>query len=279
MHPVPLGSDRPAPHFPRAPLARLTASTLSHASGVADLPGCLDPPVPPGRPCGLFSGVSRLSRPWVPPCLLPRLPMADTPPDYSPGDATPAAPASESPAAAPSTPPWLLSNTAPSPPACPSTDACPVCLCEFPSHAHGPESPFHWPSCGHTLHLGCVARLVANVRELRCPTCRAPWPPQAADAFTAACSTHGVPAPQPAPDHDTTSHQYREALAPRPPVHIRPVCCPRLMLVDSVHAMSEAAWQELPDRHMHWAPTRSRQTGQWAPEGGPPQPPAPTQKR
>ena len=117
--------------------------------------------------------------------------------------------------------------------ACPSTDACPVCLCEFPSHAHGPESPFHWPSCCHALHLGCVAHLVANVRELRGPTCRAPWPPQAADAFTTACHTHGVQAPQPAPDHDTTSHQYHEALAPRPPVHILPFCCPRLMLVDS----------------------------------------------
>ena len=208
-----------------------------------------------------------------------------TPPDYSPGETTPVAPALgphaallanvvsvpaspdvTPPAAAPSTPPWLLSSDAPSPPACPSTDACPVCLCEFPSHAHGPEMPFSWPRCGHALHLGCVAHLVANVRDLRCPTCRAPWPPQAADAFTHACRAHGVPAPQPAPDHDTTSRQYHEAVAPRPPPHILPFCCPRLFLADSAHAALDAAWQELPDRHMHWAPVHLRQAGRWAPE-------------
>ena len=210
--------------------------------------------------------------------------MTETPPDYSPGDTTPVAPALgphaasanvvsvpaspdvTPPAAAPSTPPWLLSSDAPSPPACPSTDACPVCLCEFPSHAHGPEMPFSWPRCGHALHLGCVAHLVANVRDLRCPTCRAPWPPQAADAFTHACRAHGVPAPQPAPDHDTTSRQYHEAVAPRAPPHILPFCCPRLFLADSAHAASDAAWQELPDRHMHWAPVHLRQAGRWAPE-------------
>ena len=209
--------------------------------------------------------------------------MTETPPDYSPGDTTPVAPALgphaastnvvsvpaspdvTPPAAAPSTPPWLLSSDAPSPPACPSTDACPVCLCEFPSHAHGPEMP-SWPRCGHALHLGCVAHLVANVRDLRCPTCRAPWPPQAADAFIHACRAHGVPAPQPAPDHDTTSRQYHEAVAPRAPPHILPFCCPRLFLADSAHAASDAAWQELPDRHMHWAPVHLRQAGRWAPE-------------
>ena len=210
--------------------------------------------------------------------------MADTPPDYSPAEVTPAAPVSgldaasvsagtvpdsphlSTPAAAPSTPPWLLSRDAPSPPACPSTDACPVCLCDFPSHPQGPETPFRWPSCGHALRLGCVAHLVANVRDLRCPTCRAPWPPPAADVFTSACRTHGVPAPQPAPDHDTTSHQYHQAVAPRAPPHILPFCCPRLFLADSANAGSDGAWQELPDRHMHWAPVHSRQSGRWTPE-------------
>ena len=190
-------------------------------------------------------------------------------PDSSPSSCVeepgePPASASSRQAAAPTTPPWLLGNDAPSPQACPSTDACPVCLCEFPSHAHGPETPFLWPGCGHALHLGCVAHLVANVRELRCPTCRAPWPPSAAEAFTGACHTHGVPAPQPAPDHDTTSRRYHEAVAPRPPAHILPFCCPRLFLADSAH--EDAAWQELPDRHMHWVPVHSRQTGRWAPE-------------
>ena len=80
---------------------------------------------------------------------------------------------------------------------------------------------------------------------------------------------HGVSAPQPAPDHDTTSRRYQcyhEATAPRPPEHILPFCCPRIFLADSAHAASDAAWQELPDRHMHWAPTYQRQSGRWAPE-------------
>ena len=207
--------------------------------------------------------------------------MSDTPPDYSPGETTPTAPVHAPPMrspttvhsspiagadSAPATPDWLLSNDAPSPPPCPSTDACPVCLCEFPSHPRGPETPFHWPQCGHALHLGCVAHLVANVRDLRCPTCRARWPPEAANAFTTACHAHGVEAPQPAPDHDTTSRQYHNSTAPRPPSHILPFCCPRLFLADSAHATSDAAWQELPDRHMHWAPIHSRQSGRWRPE-------------
>ena len=126
---------------------------------------------------------------------------------------------------APETPDWLLSNDAPSPPPCSSTDACPVCLCEFSSHSRGPETPFHWPHCGHALHLGCVAHLVADVRELRCPTCRARWPPEAANAFTTACHAQGVEAPQLAPDHDTTSRQYHNSTAPRPPSHILPRGC------------------------------------------------------
>ena len=207
--------------------------------------------------------------------------MSDTPPDYSPGETTPTAPVHAPPMrspttvhsspiagadSAPATPDWLLSNDAPSPPPCPSTDACPVCLCEFPSHSRGPETPFHWPQCGHALHLGCVAHLVANVRDLRCSTCRARWPPEAANTFTTACHAHGVEAPQPAPDHDTTSRQYHNSTAPRPPSHILPFCCPRLFLADSAHATSDAAWQDLPDGHMHWAPIHSRQSGRWRPE-------------
>ena len=49
------------------------------------------------------------------------------------------------------------------------------------------------------LRLGCVAHLTTNVRDLCCPTCRVPWPPQAVDRFTTACREHGhdVCAPQP----------------------------------------------------------------------------------
>ena len=66
------------------------------------------------------------------------------------------------------------------------------------------------------------------------------WPPQAAEVFTSACRAHGVPAPEPAPDHDTTSHQYHQAVAPRAPPHILPFCCPRLFLADSANAASDA---------------------------------------
>ena len=100
----------------------------------------------------------------------------------------------------------------------------------------------------------CVARLAAR---------RAP---QAADVFTSVCRAHGVPAPQPAPNQDTTTHQYHQALAPRPPSHVLPFCCPRLFLADSANAASDGAWQELPGRHMHFAPVHSRQTGCWSPE-------------
>ena len=44
--------------------------------------------------------------------------------------------------------------------------------------------------------------------------CRAPWPPQATDAFTTACRTHGVQAPQPAPDHDTALQSSTETAPP-----------------------------------------------------------------
>ena len=162
--------------------------------------------------------------------------MAETPLDYSP-DATPLAPAPATatrelvnlvpsspegctPPVAPSTPDWLLNRNAPSPPACPSTDACPVCLCEFPTHPAGPETPFLWPGCGHALHLGCVAHLTANVRDLRCPTCRAPWPPQATENFTTACrgtvfplhSRPPITTPRLAATNATTKPQHRGPL-------------------------------------------------------------------
>ena len=177
--------------------------------------------------------------------------MTETPPDYSPGETTPVAPTlgphapsanvvsvRPSPdvtplAAVPSTPPWLLSHDAPS--------RMPARF-EFPSHAHGPENPempFSWPHCGHALHLGCVADLVADVRDLRCPTCRAPWPPQAADTFIHACCAHSVPAAQPGPDHDTTSRQYHEDVAPRPPTTHPAVLLPELFGRPSGFAVDE----------------------------------------
>ena len=55
----------------------------------------------------------------------------------------------------------------------------------------------------------------------------------------------------------------QRTVAPR---HILPMCCHRLILLDPRHAQQDAAWQELPDRHMVWAPTHNQSTGEWRPE-------------
>ena len=197
--------------------------------------------------------------------MLPR-PSADN--QLSVGATTPAAPAANTPPpdAAPSTPPWLLGPEAPCPPEQPSAQACPVCLCDLSSGAVGPEALFPWPICQHRMHLGCVAHLVANVRELRCPACRAGWPAWGAAAFQAACQAEQVDPPAPAPDHDTTSRQHRDATAPQPPPSVLAFCCPRILLANPDSPSRDEAWQELPDRHMHWAPVFHRQSNQWAPE-------------
>ena len=99
--------------------------------------------------------------------------MCDTPPDFSPGDATPLAPAADPPVpspttvhsspamvadsvpaagVAPTTPPWLLGPDTPVPPACPSANACPVCMCDVHTSGQGPEMPFAWPNCQHRRH-------------------------------------------------------------------------------------------------------------------------------
>ena len=55
-----------------------------------------------------------------------------------------------------------------------------------------------------------------------------------------------------------------------PPQDLRPTCChfavPRIYLADPVHASSDDAWEELPDRHMHWAPVYRREANAWVPE-------------
>ena len=126
--------------------------------------------------------------------------------------------------------------------------------------------PFAWPNCQHRLHLGCLAHLAANVHPLRCPSCREQWPPQAAEQFLQACRVHGVAMPSPALEHDTTSASHRQTVAPHPPPHVLPLCCPRIYLADSARAASPEAWQELPDRHKHWAPVHRRGDNVWMPE-------------
>ena len=44
---------------------------------------------------------------------------------------------------------------------------------------------------------------------------------------------------------------------PLPRPDILPLCCHRLILRGPTHPEANAAWQELPDRHMDWAPVRS----------------------
>ncbi|OLP80699.1 hypothetical protein AK812_SmicGene38857 [Symbiodinium microadriaticum] len=98
------------------------------------------------------------------------------------------------------------------------------------------------------------------------PSCRAGWPAWGAAAFQAACQAEQVDPPAPAPDHDTTSRQHRHATAPQPPPSVLAFCCPRILLANPDSPSRDEAWQELPDRHMHWAPVFHRQSNQWAPE-------------
>ena len=103
------------------------------------------------------------------------------------------------PAATPSTPPWLLGRHTPELPGCPT---CLICHGDVLPAATGPEAPFPWPQCGHALHLGCAAHMVVNVAPsaLTCPSCRAAWPPAAADVLLASCRQHDLPLPAAAPD-------------------------------------------------------------------------------
>ena len=124
---------------------------------------CLAPPAPSGLPSGLDLR-------WVLDLRFSAR-LSDTHPDYSPGETSPTAPVHAPPrrspttvrsspiagadsAAASATPDSLLSNGAPSPPRCPSPDACPVCLCELPSYPEAQKhrsTILHWPHCGHAL--------------------------------------------------------------------------------------------------------------------------------
>ena len=111
--------------------------------------------------------------------------------------------------AAPSTPPWLLENGAPNPPAHPSSSACPVCMCDVQVAAEGPESPFAWPVRNQLLHLGCMTHLAANSFVLSCPSCRAGWSAGAAELLHAQCRRHLVAIPAPALQEDTRTDEAR----------------------------------------------------------------------
>ena len=108
--------------------------------------------------------------------------------------------------------------------------------------------------------------MAVNLAELRCPTCRADWPPQAAELLHTACRSQHVSLPPPAVEHDTVSAEHQATHAPPAPRHILPLCCPRVFFARPSQATDDAAWEELPDRNMEWAPTFQRADSTWTPE-------------
>ena len=128
-----------------------------------------------------------------------------------------------------STPQWLRRAGTPVPPACPATDACPLCFCDAEPGGRGPEAAFAWPQCAHVLHLGCAAHLAVNSSRLACPTCRAGWPPGSSEALQVACLQQSVPFPEPAPEVDTRSeHSLELQPPPSPGSHMAFVLPPHL---------------------------------------------------
>ena len=124
-----------------------------------------------------------------------------------------------------------------------------------------------WPSCGHRVHLGCVAHLRVNSRHMSCPFCRTGWTSVAEERFAFQCSAHSVSLPQAAPSYNTRSVPLApESAPPPPPSSVTAFCCQHVALVDSSRADSDQAWVDLPSRHMAWMPVFNRGTGRWDPE-------------
>ena len=88
---------------------------------------------------------------------------------------------------APVTPEWMLRAGSQPCPSNPDVEDCPICMCAVPSAAAGPEVPFVWPSCGHRVHLGCVAHLRVNSRHMSCPFCCTGWTSVAEERFAFQC--------------------------------------------------------------------------------------------
>ena len=139
-----------------------------------------------------------------------------------------------------------------------------MCLCSMHAAARGPESVYVWPSCGHTLHLGCVAHMRVNQAWVSCPICRSGWSEVAERQLTQMCRQEAVPVPEAAADYDTNSVQI--PAEPPAPAGVVALCCHHLALIDGSRAQSEDAWVALPTRLMTWAPVRDRSTGEWQPE-------------
>eukprot|EP00438_Fugacium_kawagutii_P009329 Skav234547 [mRNA] locus=scaffold2556:285047:286573:- [translate_table: standard] len=164
---------------------------------------------------------------------------------------------------APTTPPHLRHASNQQPPAHAEDEACPICLMAIHPANTGPTSCLHWPHCGHAIHTGCAAHLVVEQPRPPCPTCRQPWVDTSEAIFEAQCRAEGVTLPEPLPFVDTRGSSPTPPAAPQ---DVLPLCCHRLFLRDPEHPETNDAWQELPDRHMEWAPSHQPHNNTWLPE-------------
>ena len=122
---------------------------------------------------------------------------------------------------APVTPEWLRRASDGPHPAQDGEDACPVCLCSM-------HAVYVWPSCGHLLHLGCVAHMRVNQAWVSCPICRSGWSEVAERQITQMCRQEAVPVPEAAADYDTNSAQI--PAEPPAPAGVVALCCHHLAL-------------------------------------------------
>ena len=68
----------------------------------------------------------------------------------------------------------------------------------------------------------------------------------------------------PGPGHH--QHATPPGHRPRTSAPRAAILLPPHFLADPVHASSDSAWEELPDRHMHWAPVYRHEANAWVPE-------------
>jgi hypothetical protein len=207
---------------------------------------------------------------WVPRVLLlgSSLTMSGQPPAIDLTSATPASDAIEDimpcvptswgvtiPATAPTTPQHLRHACSQPPAATEDEVACPICLTAITDSGTGPTSTFRWPHWRHAFHTGCAAHMVVENPQPPCPTCRNPWNDASYFLFHAQSTHQGVEIPQRLEQVDTRNTAMQP---PAAPTHIRPHCCPRLLLADPSRPEQAATWHELQDRHMAWTPVHTQ---------------------
>ena len=156
--------------------------------------------------------------------------MCDAPPDYSPGDATPLAPTAGPPPPSPTTvhsspalpsgsvpapdaalttPPWLLGPDTPVPPACPSANACPVCVCGVHTVSTLVDEARNCPIFGPLASTVCTVCTLA-VWPAWLPTCTPCVAHLAGNSGRRRRREHGV------------AQHWSTALVGQPPANTRP---------------------------------------------------------